>query len=82
MGILVQHAQSTPTPPSVRTDQPIPKSLDHLVLACLAKDPADRPQSARELSSRLAEVEGAGAWTQDRAREWLTTHQPLSRRLP
>ncbi len=77
IGLLLKHAQTPPTPPSARTGGPIPPALDRLVLACLAKDPADRPQSARELSSRLAEVEGAGAWTQDRAREWWTTHQPL-----
>ena len=54
MGLLQQHAHTTPTPPSARTDLPIPKALDDLVLACLAKDPANRPQSARELSLRLA----------------------------
>ena len=75
MGLLLQHAQTPPTPPSARTDRPIPSALDHLVLSCLAKDPADRPQSARELSLRLAAVEGASAWTQDRAREWWATHQ-------
>ncbi len=64
-----------PTPPSARTDSPIPAALDDLVLSCLAKDPANRPQSARELSLRLAEVGGASAWTQDRAREWWATHQ-------
>jgi eukaryotic-like serine/threonine-protein kinase len=76
MGLLLQHAQKPPTPPSARTDLAIPPALDDLVLSCLAKDPADRPQSARELSLRLAEVEGAGAWTQDRARDWWVTHQP------
>ncbi len=75
MGFLIQHAQTPPTPPSARTDLPIPAALDDLVLSCLAKDPANRPQSARELSLRLADVEGASAWTQDRAREWWTTHQ-------
>src|SRR6266699_2178434 len=75
MGLLVQHAQTLAAPPSARTDQAIPPALDHLVLSCLAKDPAQRPQSARELSRRLAEVEGASAWTQDRAREWWTSHQ-------
>jgi plasmid stabilization system protein ParE len=75
VGLLLQHAQASPTPPSTRTDLPIPAALDDLVLSCLAKDPANRPQSARELSLRLAEVEGASAWTQDRAREWWTTHQ-------
>src|SRR2546425_1086728 len=77
MALLLQHAQTPPTPPSARTDLPIPTALDDLVLACLAKDPADRPQSARELSLQLAEVEGASAWTQDRAREWWATHQPV-----
>ncbi len=75
IGLLLQHAQTSPTPPSARTDLPIPKALDDLVLSCLAKDPANRPQSARELSLRLAEVEGASVWTQDRAREWWATHQ-------
>src|SRR5256886_8938723 len=69
MGLLVQHAQTPPTPPSARTDLPIPTALDELVLSCLANDPANRPQSARELSLRLAEVDGASAWTQERARE-------------
>jgi plasmid stabilization system protein ParE len=77
MGLLLQHAHTPPTPPSSRTDRPIPAALDALVLSCLAKDPADRPQSARELSLRLAEVEGESAWTQDRARDWWTTHQPV-----
>lgn len=70
MGLLLQHAQTPPEPPSARTDLPIPRALDDLVLSCLAKDPANRPQSARELSLRLAEVEGTSAWTQDRARDW------------
>jgi serine/threonine-protein kinase len=76
MGLLLQHAQAPPTPPSSRTDLAIPPALDDLVLSCLAKDPAHRPQSARELSRRLAEVEGVRAWTQDRARDWWVTHQP------
>ena len=49
---------TTPTPPSARTDRPIPPALDDLVLSCLAKDPAQRPQSARG-SSRF----GWPKWT-------------------
>ncbi len=64
MGLLMHHLRSAPAPPS------------DLVLSCLAKDPADRPQSARELSVRLAALEGAGAWTQERARAWWETHCP------
>jgi serine/threonine-protein kinase len=76
LGLLLKHAQAAPAPPSSRTGRSIPPALDDLVLSCLAKDPAKRPQSARELSLRLAEVEGASAWTQERAQEWWATHQP------
>jgi eukaryotic-like serine/threonine-protein kinase len=76
MGLLMKHANSPPAPPSSRTSLPIPRALDDLVLCCLAKDPANRPQSARDLSLRLAEVEGGSAWTQERARSWWATHQP------
>ena len=69
MGLLMQHAQAAPPPPSTRVDQPIPKALDDLILSCLAKDPFARPQTARELSLRLAAVESP-VWSETRAREW------------
>ena len=74
MALVLKHAQTPPPPPSTRTSVPIPAALDALVLSCLAKEPADRPQSARELSVRLGEIEGADAWTQERAREWWARH--------
>jgi serine/threonine-protein kinase len=74
MGLLLQHAQTQPVPPSARTDRRIPRALDDLVMSCLAKEPAHRPQSARELSLRLAEVDGASDWTQERARDWWVKH--------
>jgi serine/threonine-protein kinase len=77
MGLLLHHAKTAPTPPSARTDQPIPTALDAIVMSCLAKDPGERPQSARELSLRLAGVDSAGVWTQHRAQEWWAAHQPV-----
>ena len=74
MALLVQHAKTPPAPPSTRTDRPIPRALDDLVLSCLSKDPADRPQSARELSLRLLELEGVSRWTQNQAHEWWVRH--------
>jgi serine/threonine protein kinase len=79
MGLLLHHAKTAPTPPSARSELSIPAELDELVLSCLAKDPGQRPQSARELSRRLGEVECRSPWTQDRAREWWTRHQPALR---
>jgi eukaryotic-like serine/threonine-protein kinase len=76
MALLLHHAQTPATPPSAKTDTRIPAALDDLVLSCLAKDPAARPQTARELSRRLASVEGAHDWTNDRAREWWASHAP------
>jgi serine/threonine-protein kinase len=77
MQLLTQHAQAMPEPPSARTALPIPKELDALVLACLAKDPSDRPQTARELARRLEAVPVTTEWTPELAREWWETHQPV-----
>lgn len=77
MAVVVQHAHSQPAAPSESSELPIPPTLDRLILDCLAKSPSDRPQSARELSQRLAEVHLASAWTEDRARDWWGTHQPV-----
>ncbi len=49
MKMFMQHVQTRPVPPSQRTELPIPRELDELVLACLEKDPAKRPQNAEEL---------------------------------
>jgi len=76
MQLLTQHAHAMPQPPSAQTELSIPKELDAIVLACLAKDPSDRPQSACELARRLETVPLRGEWTPALARAWWKTHQP------
>jgi uncharacterized protein YggE len=76
MGLLLKHLQEPPASPSTR-GVAVPAALDRLVLACLAKDPNDRPQSARALASQLAEIGGGAVWTEDRARGWWAEHQPI-----
>jgi serine/threonine-protein kinase len=51
--VMHQHGSSAPDPPR-RLRPEIPPELDALVLAMLAKAPADRPQSAREVLARLS----------------------------
>src|SRR4029450_7729179 len=49
MQMLMHHLHTEPTRPSERSELPIPRELDNLILACLQKDPALRPQNAGEL---------------------------------
>jgi len=76
MKLLLAHAQTPPAPPSSRTEMPIPPDLDALVLSCLAKNPAHRPKSARDLLQRLDEIALPQPWTEARAREWWHMHLP------
>jgi serine/threonine-protein kinase len=76
MGVLMHHARTPPAPASSRSDRPIPEALDRLVLHCLAKDPADRPQTAADLLQRLGEVPLPSPWSEARAREWWRQRLP------
>jgi len=80
IGLLMHHAHTVPALPSARTELPIPEALDRIVMACLAKNPAERPQTARELSSRLAAIDIGNTWTEVRARNWWAVHQPTPSR--
>lgn len=57
VSVAYQHVSETPVPPS-QVDPAVPPTLDPLVLKSLAKDPADRYQSANEFK---ADVERAMA---------------------
>ena len=76
IGVLVQHAHTSPAPPSTRIESPIPAALEDLILACLAKDPAARPSSARELGERLDGIPISDPWTDQAAARWWKRHLP------
>jgi serine/threonine protein kinase len=84
MQVLVQHAYSAPTPLSEHIPNGIPAELNALVMSCLEKDPARRPQSADAVAEALAAIPVDRPWTQTRAREWWrgTNTSPARRALP
>jgi serine/threonine-protein kinase len=76
MKMFVQHLQAEPVRPSERTELPIPRELDELVLRCLAKDPADRPVNASALLTLLDRCRLRTPWSNDAARLWWERHLP------
>jgi eukaryotic-like serine/threonine-protein kinase len=55
--VMVQHLTVTPCRPSMLNPAgAIPEKLEELILACLAKEPAGRPQSIGEVERRLREI--------------------------
>jgi serine/threonine protein kinase len=74
--IMMGHLKGTPEPPSRRAELPIPEKLDEILMACLEKDPANRPQTADELAAALAGVAGIEEWTLERAERWWERHCP------
>ncbi|MBP7569923.1 MAG: serine/threonine protein kinase [Acidobacteria bacterium] len=87
MRMFMDHLQATPVPPSQRTELPIPRELDELVMRCLEKDPEKRPRDAGELFEMACSCKAHDAWDNDAAREWWELHlseftQPLTLAVP
>lgn len=78
MAIVSQHISVVPEPVSARSELDIPADLEAVIMACLAKQPEDRPPSARILRDRLLACNLANPWTQDRARDWWRNHAPAA----
>ena len=76
MIICEQHLHAIPKPLSSLVTSVDPE-LEKLVLRCLAKDPAERPPSARALCNALSRCPSREAWTSDMARAWWAVHERL-----
>ena len=70
--IVMQQTTEMPVPPSQRAGVEISPQLEELILACLAKKSADRPQHAAEIIEILDRC--SIAWTQSDAGQWWQTH--------
>jgi serine/threonine-protein kinase len=74
--VMSDHVHTLPSPPSSRSELPIPSELDALILECLAKDPGKRPASAAALQTRLSAIPVATPWTHDSAERWWSVNAP------
>lgn len=77
MATLLAHLQEAPAPGLAAA----PGSLEGVLLSCLEKDPARRPQSALDLAGALATCDAAGAWTEEDARRWWREKVPATESL-
>jgi serine/threonine-protein kinase len=76
LSTILQHVQTEPPPPSARTEIEVPEPLERVILSCLEKKPADRPQNAAELADQLAGCSAEGDWGREQAGQWWLLHRP------
>ena len=67
--VYMEHLAKAPVSVSEVRADPVPPELERLVLACLAKDKQDRPQSAQALADALDRLD-LSLWTRTDAAEW------------
>ncbi|HKA86570.1 MAG TPA: CHASE domain-containing protein [Haliangiales bacterium] len=73
--VLHQHLDVTPERPSYWLGRPVPEALETLIMACLEKDPARRPQTAVELQRKLLELLDLPGWTDADAEVWWSARR-------
>ncbi len=76
MAVMAAHAHQAPKPIADRVSATIDPGLDTVIMACLAKDPADRPATALELSRRLSVLDVERGWSEEQASTWWAQHFP------
>ena len=72
---MMAHMALRPVPPSQHVAG-IPSDLEAVIMACLEKAPADRPQGALHLDTLLADCASAREWGDSEARGWWREHLP------
>lgn len=69
-----QHVDAIPILPSERVGREIDQDLEHAVMACLEKNRAKRPQTARDLAALIHRLSSSDAWSINDADGWWSRH--------
>ena len=73
--VCQKHLTATPVAPGTRLGIEFNPQLESLLMRCLAKDPAHRPQSASEMAGLLVASHFAENWTMDDRANWWKEHR-------
>lgn len=76
--LMRRHALDPPPSLSGRSAHPIPARLEAVIMACLAKDPAERPKDADALSDELGASLDEAPWSPREAQTWWNENWPRS----
>ena len=68
--LIHHHLQTEPESLSKRLGKPVPPKLEAVILSCLAKDPDQRPESARALADALHACDDVQPWDEIDARRY------------
>ncbi len=72
--IMMQQVSTIPDAPSHRLGKPVSPSLEMILLKCLEKSAANRPNSAAELAQSLEQCSIIRDWSATNAAEWWTNY--------
>lgn len=78
MVVFSHHVSTQPQQPSQRIGRQLSTDLEEIILRCLEKDKAKRPQSAQKLREELSACVDAGKWTEAEAYRWWADHPSLA----
>jgi serine/threonine-protein kinase len=74
--LFQQISQDVPPHVSDVIGDTVPAELNDLIARCVAKNPAERPASAREMLATVESLAATHVWTQSDAHHWWQTHDP------
>lgn len=69
-----QHVDCVPITPSARRGSSVSPAFENALLACLEKNRAKRPQTARDLASMLERIPADNSWSLDESESWWGRH--------